>query len=292
MRCSGPRGPRVVDLRRPPPPNPRGPGASEPPAGLGAAKLERATCAAPVRCPNPPEARKARSSGAPQPLPFALPRPPLCPHAKPSTFLREQTSHRQAHRQTHRHSHAPTPRETAGLRKLLSQSQSAWERRGQDERAGGWLSGDTEAEIHEDSETDSKTARGDTDTHTHTHTHPRSEPNKTKKNCFLTFHMSGWCQTLLLDSQKSLLFLCKREVLSRRECFRTLIYLEMTQLFSTLSSLSLAQDRNSGNQNTWRNDCMFSKVLVTQSCLTLFDPMDCSPPGSSVLEIFQARILK
>lgn len=95
---------------------------------------------------------------------------------------------------------------------------------------------------------------------THTHTHPRSEPNKTKKNCFLTFHMSGWCQTLLLDSQKSLLFLCKREVLSRRECFRTLIYLEMTQLFSTLSSLSLAQDRNSGNQNTWRNDCMFSSV--------------------------------
>ena len=99
-----------------------------------------------------------------------------------------------------------------------------------------------------------------THTHTHTHTPPRSEPNKTKKNCFLTFHMSGWCQTLLLDSQKSLLFLCKREVLSRRECFRTLIYLEMTQLFSTLSSLSLAQDRNSGNQNTWRNDCMFSSV--------------------------------
>lgn len=97
-------------------------------------------------------------------------------------------------------------------------------------------------------------------THAHTHTHPRSEPNKTKKNCFLTFHMSGWCQTLLLDSQKSLLFLCKREVLSRRECFRTWIYLEMTQLFSTLSSLSLAQDRNSGNQNTWRNDCMFSSV--------------------------------
>ena len=31
-------------------------------------------------------------------------------------------------------------------------------------------------------------------------------------------------------------------------------------VFSTLSSLSLAQDRNSGNQNTWRNDCMFSSV--------------------------------
>ena len=29
-----------------------------------------------------------------------------------------------------------------------------------------------------------------------------------------------------------------------------------------------------------------------QSCLTLCDPLDCSPPGSSVHEIFQARILE
>ena len=34
------------------------------------------------------------------------------------------------------------------------------------------------------------------------------------------------------------------------------------------------------------------KVLVTQSCPTLCDSMDCSPPGSSVHEILQARILK
>ena len=33
-------------------------------------------------------------------------------------------------------------------------------------------------------------------------------------------------------------------------------------------------------------------VLVAQFCLTLCDPMDCSPPGSSVHEIFQARILE
>jgi len=33
--------------------------------------------------------------------------------------------------------------------------------------------------------------------------------------------------------------------------------------------------------------------LVTQSCLTLFDPMDCSPPGSSGhMGILQARILE
>ena len=33
-------------------------------------------------------------------------------------------------------------------------------------------------------------------------------------------------------------------------------------------------------------------VLVTQSCPTLCDPMNCSPPGASVHEILQARILE
>ena len=33
-------------------------------------------------------------------------------------------------------------------------------------------------------------------------------------------------------------------------------------------------------------------VLVTQSCPTLCDPMDCSLPGSSVHRIFQARLLE
>ena len=33
-------------------------------------------------------------------------------------------------------------------------------------------------------------------------------------------------------------------------------------------------------------------VLVSQSCLTLCDPMDCSPPGFSVHGILQARILE
>ena len=35
--------------------------------------------------------------------------------------------------------------------------------------------------------------------------------------------------------------------------------------------------------------CMCAKSL--QSCLTLYDPMDCSPPGSSVHGILQAKIL-
>ena len=33
-------------------------------------------------------------------------------------------------------------------------------------------------------------------------------------------------------------------------------------------------------------------VLVVQSCLNLCDPTDCSPPGSSVHGILQARILE
>ena len=34
------------------------------------------------------------------------------------------------------------------------------------------------------------------------------------------------------------------------------------------------------------------KAKVAHSCLTLCDPMNCSPPGSSVHGIFQARILE
>ena len=34
------------------------------------------------------------------------------------------------------------------------------------------------------------------------------------------------------------------------------------------------------------------QVLVAQSCLTPCYPMDCSPPGSSVHEILQARVLE
>ena len=35
-----------------------------------------------------------------------------------------------------------------------------------------------------------------------------------------------------------------------------------------------------------------SEIEVAQSYLTLSDPMDCGPPGSSVHGIFQARVLE
>ena len=44
---------------------------------------------------------------------------------------------------------------------------------------------------------------------------------------------------------------------------------------------------NSTNLNIWKE-----KVLVTPSCPTLCNPMDCSLPGSSAHGILQARILE
>ena len=35
-----------------------------------------------------------------------------------------------------------------------------------------------------------------------------------------------------------------------------------------------------------------SESEVAQSCPTLSDPMDCSPPGSSIHGIFQARVME
>ena len=45
----------------------------------------------------------------------------------------------------------------------------------------------------------------------------------------------------------------------------------------------------------WRKDCkrgLKSESEVAQSCPTLWDPTDCSPPGSSVCGVLQARILE
>ena len=42
----------------------------------------------------------------------------------------------------------------------------------------------------------------------------------------------------------------------------------------------------------WNFPPFFSFVLIIQSCPALCDPMDCNPPGFSVHEILQARILE
>ena len=49
-------------------------------------------------------------------------------------------------------------------------------------------------------------------------------------------------------------------------------------------AISFSSDKIWSEWSEWRE--------VAQSCLTLRDPMDCSPPGSSVHGIFQARVLE
>ena len=52
--------------------------------------------------------------------------------------------------------------------------------------------------------------------------------------------------------------------------------------------------KNSGVGCHFLLQCMKGKSEseVAQSCPTLIDPMDCSPPGSSIPGIFQARVLE
>ena len=55
-----------------------------------------------------------------------------------------------------------------------------------------------------------------------------------------------------------------------------------------------SQGKNTGVDCHFLLHCMKvkSEREVTQSCPTLSDPMDCSPPDSSIYGIFQARVLE
>ena len=59
----------------------------------------------------------------------------------------------------------------------------------------------------------------------------------------------------------------------------------------SLSDFSLLVYRNARDFCAL-NLCLESESEVAQLCLTLCDPMDCNPPGSSVHGIFQARVLE
>ena len=61
----------------------------------------------------------------------------------------------------------------------------------------------------------------------------------------------------------------------------------------TGESGGLRSKRSLRVRHDWSNlACMHVLYLVAQSCLSLCDPMDCSPPCSSVHGILQARILE
>ena len=58
------------------------------------------------------------------------------------------------------------------------------------------------------------------------------------------------------------------------------------------SRLGLSSVPELGQGGHYWHSLKWTKVLVTQLCPTLWDSMCCSLPGSSVHEIFQARILE
>ena len=50
---------------------------------------------------------------------------------------------------------------------------------------------------------------------------------------------------------------------------------------------------NTFHQNHWEQQVHFQCLSsFAQWCLTICDPMDCSPPGSSARGVFQARTLE
>ena len=96
----------------------------------------------------------------------------------------------------------------------------------------------------------------------------------------LTLPISYTAQNLLIDLHNWWTHLCSWAVSSSyvhtyRKCSQL--------LFSTLSISSM------GNDSWWAPGCY---VLNHFSRVWLWDPMDCSPPGSSVRGILQARILE
>ena len=58
--------------------------------------------------------------------------------------------------------------------------------------------------------------------------------------------------------------------------------------------MKVGKAKNENHRNFGRKEIgyFYSCVLVTQSCPTLYDPIDYSPPDSFVHGIFQARILE
>ena len=61
--------------------------------------------------------------------------------------------------------------------------------------------------------------------------------------------------------------------------------------FSMTSSIGLIVTR-SQKPSSWLCVCVCVCVWISESCPTLCDPMNCSPPGFSVHGILQARILE
>ena len=68
--------------------------------------------------------------------------------------------------------------------------------------------------------------------------------------------------------------------------------IEFTVLLTALSSHNFWHQLQGVSLTTVEKNVNVNECEVAQSCPTLCDPMDCSPPGSCVHGILQARILE
>ena len=66
---------------------------------------------------------------------------------------------------------------------------------------------------------------------------------------------------------------------------------EFAHLILPTTPIKMTVDQNKPLPDT-HQELLRSRMLVAHSCLTFCDPMDCSPPGSSLRGILQAGILK
>ena len=88
-----------------------------------------------------------------------------------------------------------------------------------------------------------------------------------------------------------LLFVCVCDVLANSEILDLSSSLLFFRLFLTIG-ISFPHVKDKPLENTINRRGQISYMLVIQFCLLLLDPMDPSPPGSSVHGILQARILE
>ena len=68
-------------------------------------------------------------------------------------------------------------------------------------------------------------------------------------------------------------------------------YLQSRNRDTGVETENYGYKRGKGGVN-WETRADIHTAHVFPSCLTLHSPMDCSPPGSSVHGVFQARILE
>ena len=88
---------------------------------------------------------------------------------------------------------------------------------------------------------------------------------------------------------------CLRILLSKAPGLGTvagLLLVKLLQVFKILGAESQRGESSVSNARASGTDWDHGLCLAAQLCLTLCEPTDCSPPGSSVHDILQAKILE